>query len=191
MRAASNRNIRIAARLPIVVGLALTTACSALDQPITLGPGGPGSKWSCFADSAYFHDEDERISTSRSISGKISFKSVHPDPQWVSAATVKFTSPWTDPWKSGGQGISVAVAGQQPDKIFLFYVEDGQRKRLGTMAYGEDVPFTVTFDDQAGTVTIESGEYKVTTKPWQLARGTMDMNCSGAEVGFEDMSSEA
>jgi hypothetical protein len=44
----------------------------------------------------------------------------------------------------------------------------------------------VTFDDDKGTVTVESGEYRMTAKPERLFRGTFNMACVGADVSFHN-----
>ena len=87
---------------------------------------------------------------------------------------------------SHGNGLNAVINFSDPQTVELYMAVDGQPKLLGSVPVGEPVPFKLTYDDLAGTVTLEAASYRMTAKPVQMKRAHFDMKCFGTDVSFTD-----
>jgi hypothetical protein len=146
--------------------------------------------WRCVARTDFYKDNPAFGSPeTKAISGTIRFHRVTPG-EWPAQASVRFTSLAEDPETALANGIRASVYQDEPGRIYVLAVVDGEQQRIGWYPAGTPVPFKVTFDDSRGTVSIESGKFSLTAKPTSMLRSTTDMTCSGADVSFASFNSE-
>lgn len=184
MRVASKQGIQVAIAVGMTAALAAASGCSSADA---VEPSGGFELWRCEARNAFYREREAGISpTTEVVAGELVFHGVSPGPEWQSGAAVRFTSVMADPQKRHGNGITASIPDGEHGSIYVSMVVDGQQRLLGKYPYGSAVPFKITFNDEEGTMQVQSGKFEMTATPTDLLRPTMVMMCSGADVSFFD-----
>jgi hypothetical protein len=171
------------AALPLAFGCG--TAARAVEQPNAPVAPEPSDLWRCVAESAYY--DAKKLSQSpftREISGKFVFHSATPDAEWTTLARIRFADSGLE--FRYGDGIMAVVRKREPGTVYLRMIVDGDERLMTSIPYGTPIPFKISFDDEAGTVTAESGGVSMTAQTAHPYRADFDLSCSGADVSFAD-----
>ncbi len=167
------------------------SAAAASPAPALQQQVDPLDPFHCIAHPGYYNEvELEEARPWTVIAGTLVFHSVNLDCGCRRAGvSVLFSDAEVDPNHNDGNGISAVVRDGDPGRIHVLMM-NGEQKSIGDYAYGTPVPFKIAFDDERGTMRIESGKFAMTAKPARLRRSAIHIPCLSADVSVVELHSE-
>lgn len=145
-----------------------------------------GEVWRCVAHPDFFRErEGEAFPTTRTFIGKLIFHSASPTGNSTTGASIQFMG-FEAPDMKHGNGLTAVVRESDTATIELYMAVDGTATKFATVPISDPVPFRLSYDDAAGTVTLDAAGHRQIAKPAEMKRGHFDMKCAGSDVSFTD-----
>ena len=164
-------------RLTVLAALVFSTSCSAQGH----------ETWGCSTPTGSYANYDLQIGPATcELTGTLVFLANSSEAEWAASAKLVFKDSTLEDAGCKCNGLKAIVSTDDPTRVIINLIIDGEEREAVSMAYDKPIPFTLTFaEDHA--LSLKVGTQTMTGMPTYFRHDQIAMRCQSANVSFRDI----